>query len=44
VWGSGTSEYRTRWEALQRQGMQLPLGWKHRVGRYVEVYQRALGG
>ncbi|MCU0700327.1 MAG: glycogen synthase [Myxococcaceae bacterium] len=44
VWGSGTAEYRTRWEALQRAGMQLPLGWKHRVGRYVEVYERARGG
>jgi starch synthase len=43
VWGSGTGEYRTRWEALMRAGMTLPLGWKHRVGRYVEVYQRIHG-
>jgi starch synthase len=39
VWGSGANEYRTRWEALMRTGMSLPLGWKHRVGRYLEVYQ-----
>lgn len=40
VWGSGTGEYRTRWEALMRNGMSLPLGWKHRVGRYIEVYEK----
>jgi starch synthase len=40
VWGSGSGEYRTRWEALMRNGMSLPLAWKHRVGRYVEVYQK----
>jgi starch synthase len=43
VWGSGTGEARSRWEGLQRNGMHLPLGWRHRVGRYVEVYRRALG-
>ncbi len=40
VWGSGSGEYRTRWEALMRNGMSLPLAWKHRVGRYVDVYQK----
>ncbi|MER2561095.1 MAG: glycogen synthase GlgA [Myxococcaceae bacterium] len=40
VWGSGAGEYRARWEALMRNGMQLPLGWKHRVGRYEEVYRK----
>ena len=40
VWGSGSGEYRTRWEALMRNGMSLPLAWKHRVGRYVEVYEK----
>jgi len=43
VWGSGSGEYRQRWEHLMRAGMVLPLGWKHRVGRYLEVYARALG-
>jgi starch synthase len=43
TWGSGAGEFRTRWEVLQRNGMSLPLGWKHRVGRYEEVYRRALG-
>lgn len=42
VWGSGTGADRARWEAVMRTGMQLPLGWKHRVGRYVEVYRQAL--
>lgn len=42
VWGAGTGEQRHRWESLMRAGMHLPLGWRHRVGRYVEVYQRLL--
>ena len=24
--------------------MGLPFGWKHRIGRYVEVYEGARGG
>ena len=39
IWGTGAGEYRARWEGIMRTGMELPLGWRHRVGRYVEVYQ-----
>jgi len=40
VWGTGMGAHRERWRALQRNGMDLPFGWRHRVGRYVEVYER----
>ena len=40
VWGTGTGAHRARWKIIQRNGMGLPLGWKHRVGRYVELYER----
>jgi starch synthase len=43
VWGPGVGAHRERWRRLQRNGMDLPLGWKHRVGRYVEIYQRLHG-
>lgn len=39
VWGSGEGEHRARWQGIMRTGMELRLGWRHRVGRYVEVYQ-----
>jgi starch synthase len=39
VWGSGAGAYRERWQGLQRNGMDLPLGWRHRVGRYVDIYR-----
>ena len=31
--------YRARWQHLQRNGMDLPFGWRHRVGRYVDIYR-----
>ena len=40
VWGHGTGQPRARWKTIQRNGMGLPLGWKHRVGRYVELYEK----
>jgi starch synthase len=40
VWGSGMGNDRARWRHIQRNGMDLPLGWRHRVGRYVELYER----
>jgi starch synthase len=39
IWGSGTGDYRARWQHLQRNGMDLPFGWRHRVGRYVDIYR-----
>lgn len=39
IWGSGAGEDRARWQGLMRTGMELPLGWRHRVQRYVEVYR-----
>jgi starch synthase len=43
VWGDGQDPARDRWEALQRNGMQLPLGWDHRVGEYETIYRRVAG-
>lgn len=40
VWGTGSGEHRARWRKIQRNGMDLPLGWKHRVGRYIDVYEK----
>ncbi len=40
VWGPGTGAHRARWQKIQRNGMDLPFGWKHRVGRYVELYEK----
>jgi starch synthase len=40
VWGTGVGAHRERWRVIQRNGMDLPLGWKHRVGRYVELYEQ----
>jgi len=42
VWGTGAGPDRERWRRIQRNGMGLPFGWRHRVGRYVEVYDRLL--
>jgi starch synthase len=39
IWGSGSGKYRERWQHLQRNGMSLPFGWRHRVGRYVDIYR-----
>lgn len=41
VWGTGMGAHRERWRTIQRNGMDLPFGWRHRVGRYLEVYQGA---
>lgn len=30
---------RAHWRALQLRGMKLPLGWRHRVGQYIDVYR-----
>jgi starch synthase len=40
VWGTGDGVYRTRWQRLMRNGMTLPLGWRHRLPRYVDLYER----
>ena len=40
VWGTGTRTDRARWEHLQRAGMNLPLGWRHRIGDYLELYRK----
>ncbi|MEM1022178.1 MAG: glycogen synthase [Myxococcota bacterium] len=42
VWGSGHGADRERWRQIQRNGMKLPFGWRHRVGRYVELYEKLL--
>jgi starch synthase len=39
VWGTGEGAYRERWRRIQKNGMDLPLGWRHRVGRYVDIYR-----
>ncbi len=39
IWGPGNGAHRTRWEGLQRNGMDLPFGWRHRAGRYVDIYR-----
>ena len=33
---------RTRWRAMQQRGMKLPLGWRHRVGQYIDVYRSVM--
>jgi starch synthase len=40
VWGTGTGHDRERWVRLQHNGMQLPLGWPHRIGEYVDIYRK----
>jgi starch synthase len=40
TWGTGLGPDRARWRIIQRNGMDLPLGWKHRVGRYVDLYEK----
>ncbi len=40
VWGTGTGNDRKRWMAIQQRGMQLPLGWGHRIGEYVGLYRK----
>jgi starch synthase len=44
VWGDGRGEQRARWRRLQQNGMSLPLGWDHRVGEYVALYERLAPG
>ena len=39
VWGSGTGSDRERWTELQRNGMQVPFGWQHRIGEYLDLYR-----
>jgi starch synthase len=39
TWGSGAGAHRERWRRIQKNGMDLPLGWRHRVGRYVDIYR-----
>jgi starch synthase len=36
VYGQG----RGQWEALQRNGMRMQFGWKHRIGEYVQLYRK----
>lgn len=43
IWGSGGGGDRERWRSIQRNGMKLPFGWRHRVGRYVELYEKLVG-
>lgn len=43
VWGSGEGAYRRRWEGIMRNGMDLPFGWRHRIGRYLEIYSQLTG-
>jgi starch synthase len=40
TWGTGLGRDRERWRVIQRNGMDLPFGWKHRVGRYVDIYEK----
>jgi starch synthase len=40
AWGSGAGADRERWIRLQRNGMGLPLGWRHRVGEYLALYRQ----
>jgi starch synthase len=35
---------RAQWEVLQRNGMRMPLGWRHRIGEYVELYRKLRPG
>ncbi len=44
VWGSGEGEDRSRWTALQRNGMQAKLGWNERVTAYEMVYRMIAPG
>jgi len=44
VWGTGQGAHRERWRHIQRNGMDLPFGWRHRIGRYVELYERLARG
>lgn len=43
VWGTGAGADRERWRQIQRNGMKLPFGWRHRVGRYLELYEKLTG-
>jgi starch synthase len=43
AWGDGGPDFRARWEALQKRGMGLPFGWKHRVHEYERVYRWVRG-
>jgi len=40
TWGTGQGADRERWIRLQQNGMGLPLGWRHRVGEYLELYRQ----
>ena len=42
-WGLGTGAHRERWRHIQRNGLDPPFDWKHRVGRSVEIYERLTG-
>jgi len=44
VWGDGRRDARARWRRLQQNGMALPLGWDHRVGEYLTLYERLAPG
>lgn len=39
VWGSGEGAHRARWQHIQRNGMDLPFGWRHRIARYEALYE-----
>jgi starch synthase len=36
VYGQG----RAQWGVLQRNGMRMQFGWRHRIGDYVQLYRR----
>ena len=40
LWGTGRGADRRRWERMQHNGMRLPLGWRHRIGEYEDVYRK----
>ena len=44
AWGSGDGADRERWEALQRNGMRMHLGWDERVNAYEQVYRLVAPG
>ncbi|MFO0667566.1 MAG: glycogen/starch synthase [Polyangiaceae bacterium] len=40
LWGTGAGRDRARWQRMQQNGMRLPLGWRHRVGEYEDLYRK----
>jgi starch synthase len=44
LWGSGEHGARNQWRRMQANGMNLPLGWRHRVGEYETLYRKLAHG